>query len=263
MYRTAEIPTNRQKSLEPSAILSSPIFAETIGIRELPRPSAAPASLSLWLVDMNKYPWQAHTSWLSTTELARAQRFVSDKHRNRYLAAHCALRDLLSRQVNVFPELLSFTIGTNGKPSLVMAGHDPRHRTYFNLSHSADLALVAISPEVDVGVDIEVRDQLTHLSQLIANNLTARERFEAACLPPEEHQTIFLRVWTRKESCLKAVGCGLTVAPHSLHVGIVPSHTATSVWENDHPTTVEVQSLDVGLDAFAALAWVKAISAPG
>jgi 4'-phosphopantetheinyl transferase len=263
MYRTADIPAGRQKAPEPSAILSSLILSETLGIRELPRPSAAPESLSLWLVDVNEYPWQAHTRWLSTSELARARRFVSERHRNRYLAAHCALRDVLSRQVDVFPELLSFTVGINGKPRLAIYGHGPHHQTYFNLSHSADLVLVAISQKVDVGVDIEVRNQLTHLSQLITTNLTAQEQSETARLPPENHQTAFLRVWTRKEACLKAVGCGLSVAPHSLHVGINPSYTATSVLENDRTTTVEVQSIDIGLDAFAALAWVKAISAPG
>lgn len=262
MYRTAEIPTNRQKSLEPSAILSSPIFSETLGIRELPRPSAAPASLSLWLVDMNKYPWQAHTSWLSTTELARAQRFVSDKHRNRYLAAHCALRDLLSRQNCISPELLSYTVGVNGKPRLATSMHEPSHRTYFNLSHSADVALVAISAEVDIGVDIEIRDHLAHLPQLIAANLTEREQFELASIPADNHASTFLRVWTRKEACLKAVGCGLSVQPCFLHVGIDPSSTVTRVADDNHLTSVEVQSLDIGRDAFAALAWIKAFSAP-
>lgn len=262
VYRTTESPSGRHKLLDSSAVSNSVKISDLPGICELPRPSAAPESLALWLVNLTEYPWQSRTSWLSTTEIKRAERFIAAEHQHRYLAAHCALRDLLSRQLHTSPELLSFTVGSNGKPRLLASPHGPRQRTHFNLSHSANLALLGISSEFDIGVDIEVHDQLAYLPQLVTTHLTEKEQFELTSLPPENHASAFLRVWTRKEACLKAVGCGLAVEPRSIHVGIGPSQLDTRVANDGQVTSLEVQSLNISLDAFAAVAWIKALCAP-
>src|SRR5260370_39924018 len=80
-------------------------------------------------------------------EALRAARFATPPLRRRYLRAHAALRTILSSVTNV---PLEFGIHEKGKPFLASA---PEIR--FNLAHSRGMALVAVAPDVEVGVDIE------------------------------------------------------------------------------------------------------------
>lgn len=122
---------------------------------------------------------------LSADERERAARFRDPAHRDAYIVQHAITRILLSRYVTGPIEL---TRGARGKPHLAGIEH--------NLSHCADLALLAIASR-PVGVDIERRDALdpTELAALV--------------LAPDERELDFFRVWCRKEACLKATGLGL------------------------------------------------------
>ena len=79
---------------------------------------------------------------------------------------------------------------------------------HFNLSHSGGRVLCAVSPS-PVGCDIETARRL---------DLKVARRFfhpdESAwlfSLPEDERPTAFLRLWTCKESFIKAVGLGLSL----------------------------------------------------
>src|SRR5947209_19706822 len=80
-------------------------------------------------------------------ELARAARIRSPQGAERYLKSHAALRDILSRYTTA---RLDFALREHGKPYLPLA---PEVR--FNLSHSHEMALVAVAIDREVGVDIE------------------------------------------------------------------------------------------------------------
>jgi 4'-phosphopantetheinyl transferase len=84
---------------------------------------------------------------LSADERARAGQFMFDRDRRRYIAARARLRIILARYVGQAPAALQFHYGPHGKPAL--------DGISFNLSHSADLALLAVSRGTVVGVDIE------------------------------------------------------------------------------------------------------------
>src|SRR5204862_125320 len=62
-----------------------------------------------------------------------------------------AIRKLGAREVGRAPEELVFAVGPHGKPRL----DDRDTAVRFNLSHSADLALIAIAGGVEVGIDVE------------------------------------------------------------------------------------------------------------
>jgi 4'-phosphopantetheinyl transferase len=68
------------------------------------------------------------------------------------------LRALLARYVDRDPRALDFVLGPHGKPALLAEEGDPAIDLRFNLSHSGSLALVAVSSEREVGVDIECAD---------------------------------------------------------------------------------------------------------
>ncbi|MSP41303.1 MAG: hypothetical protein EXR70_22680 [Deltaproteobacteria bacterium] len=85
---------------------------------------------------------------LSPDEQERAARFHFEQHRRRYLTAHIALHRILSRYLPIEPAQLYFELGSNGKPKLP-AALAPRG-IEFNLSHSNEMALLAICADREV-----------------------------------------------------------------------------------------------------------------
>src|SRR5215208_1888375 len=80
---------------------------------------------------------------LSAAERVRAARFKFSDHRRRYIAAHVALRRILARYLELDPSRLEFCRGAQGKPDLILQPNQPPLR--FNLSHSHDAALIAVT----------------------------------------------------------------------------------------------------------------------
>jgi 4'-phosphopantetheinyl transferase len=127
-------------------------------------------------------------------ELARAARFASAEIATRYLKSHAAMRDILGRHTT---SPLEFALHEHGKPHLPLS---PELR--FNLSHSHELALVAVTLDYEVGVDIE---RLRPLPRFVA----LADRFFPPSEPRPTDEIDFFRHWTRVEAILKARGVGL------------------------------------------------------
>src|SRR5437899_88087 len=87
---------------------------------------------------------------LAADEQTRAQRFHFDKDRSHFIASHGVLRKILSGYLNIAPQKLNFTYNEFGKPFLI-----DHPELQFNLSHSENIALVAITLNYLIGVDIE------------------------------------------------------------------------------------------------------------
>src|ERR1700722_9480355 len=73
--------------------------------------------------------------------------------RNRFVVARGVLRELLGRYLQQSPESLAFSYGPHGKPAL--SGEYASSGLWFNLSHSAGLAVYAIARERNLGIDVE------------------------------------------------------------------------------------------------------------
>jgi hypothetical protein len=102
-------------------------------------------------------------------------------------------------------------IGEDGKPHLAVAPE----RLSFNLSHSGDLALVAIAPGgVDVGVDLERLRPRRDFVRLAERWLPPADATTvAAATPGPEREATFYAAWTRHEARVKCVGSGLGGPP--------------------------------------------------
>ena len=206
--------------------------------------------LALWLCPLHEVPVAARQAWLDAEEVERARKFAHDVHRRRYLAAHVALRERLAGSLGMAPSALSFASGPHGKPQL--AG---RATVQFNLSHSEDWALVGVGRAGPVGVDIEVLRSVDDALALARKHYTPNER--AACesaVDVHARDRAFLRVWTRKEACLKAVGLGLRLAPSSFEAGPQGARHVARLATPEGEALVEVQSVETGIDAVAAVA---------
>ena len=212
--------------------------------------------MKLWLVDLLTYPWQARSAWLVPDEIKRACRFRFEDDRRRYRAAHCALREVLGQWFDSDPGSFEFRENQYGKPSVNITADSLLAGCHFNLSHSADLALIGISADVEIGIDIEIVRDVNSLWPLAEQNFTPVERDELRAAPPDERSHTFLRGWTRKEACLKAVGCGLSIAPKSFHTGLSNNPAEVIVETEDGMVQLRVENLDVGLGQVATAAWI-------
>jgi 4'-phosphopantetheinyl transferase len=142
---------------------------------------------------------------LDEEERRRASRFVFDKDRRRFVAAHSATRTILGGFLNVDPASLRFAVAGRGKPRVI----DPPIDLRFNLSHAGERALLAVALGREVGVDIEARRVLSNPMQVAKRVFTAAEREHLQELPASGFEDVFFRLWTRKESFIKARGDGM------------------------------------------------------
>jgi 4'-phosphopantetheinyl transferase len=178
---------------------------------------AAPAGLPalghtvhVWAVrlDDGNVVLDAGREMLSSDERERATRFHFERDRRRYLIAHIALHEILSRYLPSDPSHLCFDLGPNGKPELpallVSSGVE------FNLSHSNEIALLAVSGAGAVGVDIEYAKPEFKFQDIAERFFTAREVAALRKLPPDLQRQAFFKCWTSKEAFLKAKGTGLS-----------------------------------------------------
>ncbi len=146
----------------------------------------------------------------------RAGRFVNMLDRERFIAAHGALRMVLGLYLSADPQSLEFQNGPTGKPSLVQTFTDLR----FNLSHSGDLALIAVTRGREVGVDVERVQRDIELDPIVEHYFEPEEAWDLRTAPAHERVPRFFDLWTRKEACLKAEGTGLGFPPRMDRFGV-------------------------------------------
>jgi 4'-phosphopantetheinyl transferase len=154
---------------------------------------------------------------LAPDERARAERFVFPRDRRRFRVARAALRAILASYLDLAPSALAFDYGPRGKPRLVgAAGLD------FNLAHSHELALCAVTPGQPVGVDLEWLRPMADLLPLARTAFSAGEVAALLALPEAERLAAFFRGWTRKEAYIKARGDGLALPLDGFDVSLAP-----------------------------------------
>ena len=175
-------------------------------------------------------------SWLSDDEIKRADRFYFQRDRNRFIVARGRLREILSRYTQQEPGELTFRYNQHGKPAL---DHTIRRdRVEFNLSHSQDLALIAVTRISEVGIDVE-SVLLNFTGEEIASRFFSPHEVQAIrTLPPEIRQEAFFSCWTRKESYIKARGKGLAIPLDDFDVSVGPGEPARLVANRADPDEV-------------------------
>ena len=156
-------------------------------------------------------------STLSTDETQRAARFHFEVDRNRFIVAHACLRLILARYLRCEPLQLDFSTNEYGKPAVL---ND--HKFEFNLTHSGDYALIAVTRERKVGVDVEHIRPGADLESLAARYFSQREVSELTVVPLEQKTIAFFNGWTRKEAYIKAQGLGLSLPLDGFDVSLSP-----------------------------------------
>ncbi len=172
--------------------------------------------IDIWEFSLNAYPKNA---WLllTTSEQERAQRFYFKHHQQRFISAHAMLRLILARYLNEEPQELVLDTSPYGKPIL-----HSESKLEFNLSHSKDLALVAIGQQFPLGVDLEFFSARPY-NNLAANLYSPLELNAFLNLKSSLRPLAFFHIWAQKEAFIKACGLGLRYPTESFTVSVLPS----------------------------------------
>ena len=191
---------------------------------------------------------------LSPDERERAQRFVFQKDRRRFIVARAVLRVLLGRYLNQEPDRIRFVYGPEGKPALAETAAGS---VRFNLSHSEALALYAFTRGREVGIDLEWINPRVAFEELAERFFTPGEASTLRALPDHAREPAFFACWTRKEAYMKAIGKGLSLPTQDFEVTLAPGEPAALISTRHDPDQAmrwSLLELDAGPGFAAALA---------
>ncbi len=174
-----------------------------------PAPVLEAASAHVWLVPLET-PLAPCAAILSLEEQARAARMSHAGARDTFRHARTALRLILGHYLGTDPAALPLALGPHGKPWL-----DLPHAPQFNLSHSGALALLAVTADAPVGIDLEIIRPVSRMERLAETYFAPSEIAALASLPEAARLDAFHACWTRKEAFVKTSGAGLLTNPLS------------------------------------------------
>ena len=138
-------------------------------------------------------------------EWVRAERFHFDRDRDRFITGRGLLRTILGRYLDLPPHDLRFTLGPNGKLELTGVCSSLQ----FNLTHSDDLMLLAVTHARAVGIDLELMRDNVPFQALADYYFEPEDAWDLRLLPPGQRVWKFYDLWTSAEARLKANGIGL------------------------------------------------------
>jgi 4'-phosphopantetheinyl transferase len=141
---------------------------------------------------------------LSPEETERAGLQAGERLQRRFVVAHAETRRILAGYLGEDPGALLFAVHPQGKPRLSGVGRELR----FNLAHSGELAVLAVSSDREVGIDVEWVDPRRDLGALLPA-FAPDERAELERIAEGERRAALFAAWTRKEAILKATGRGI------------------------------------------------------
>ncbi|MBX9586653.1 MAG: 4'-phosphopantetheinyl transferase superfamily protein [Gammaproteobacteria bacterium] len=140
---------------------------------------------------------------LTEEEKKNAAQFKFDKHRRRYIISHAVMRTILADQLQIPIEKLVISTLEKGKPFI------PHNTLFFNLSHSEDLAVLAVSWQGNVGIDVEYMKNDLSTLDIGRRFFHPLEYDQLKNASPEQQHEFFYRCWTGKEAFLKTKGHGV------------------------------------------------------
>ena len=188
---------------------------------------------------------------LSDDERKRVDRLKSEKDKRRFIVSRGLLRENLGNYIGTEPSDITFTYNKYGKPGL-----KPEHNLgniKFNVSHSANLAIYAISQNREVGIDLEYIREVRTADKIIKRFFTQQETDFYYSQPENKKKLAFFTLWTRKEAYSKARGMGIGLPSKEFDLNLAPT-TVTSTTNTKAESKWSLVDIEIDEDYLAALA---------
>lgn len=200
-----------------------------------PLPLGRQEGVHVWQCLLSSMSMADRDGTLSLDELQRANQFHFPEDREHFVKCHGLLRSILNLYTKTDPSEITFGRGACGKPFITGSF------LKFNLSHSKDRMLCAVTMRCEVGVDIEYIQPSFDWKPVARIFFTAAEIQTIKSFPENFQVQTFFRIWTRKEALAKALGIGLSQK--------MPTEEESSQWV--------VRNLSGMKDYAAAIAYEK------
>jgi 4'-phosphopantetheinyl transferase len=169
---------------------------------------------------------------LSDDEKKSAEGYLLENDKKRFILCRGLLRMILGRYLRQNPKQIRFQQQTKGKPFLRDVCNPPLH---FNLAHSGEYVIYALTHECEVGVDIEYLREVNDMEFIARRFFTEEECTDLFSLPHEKRAEGFFNCWTRKEAYIKALGEGLSLPLRQFQVSLIPGQPAAIVKQHRTP----------------------------
>ena len=153
-------------------------------------------------IDLNS-DWQR---FMSKARMDKINKYKQEKSRLASIGAEIALIKAVRDNIPDAEIPVSWEYLRNGKPRLLKYP-----KFFYNISHSGDYAICAVS-DSEVGVDIQ---KIRKPDMRIAKRYFTEDEYHYIC---KDEKRNFFKIWTRKESILKASGFGITIPLNSVSV---------------------------------------------
>lgn len=159
---------------------------------------------------------------LREDEQVRANRFHFAKDKRAFSLGRAYLRLILAQYLQLSPQELVFNYTSKGKPYL----QNCPLPLEFNLSHSHNLVVYAVTQKQPIGVDVEYVRDLSQMIALAKRYFTPKESAFISSCDSTQQSLAFFQGWTTKEAFLKATGLGIGGGLSSLEVEVNPHKPA-------------------------------------
>ena len=218
--------------------------------------SATPDHIDVWRIPLavSSDKLTDLAAQLCSDERQRANRFLREEPRQRFIVGRAQLRRILAKYMKVTAAEIRFEYEPLGKPQVAPLSCETRIR--FNLSQSGNVALLGVGSNREVGIDVELIRPVRQAQELAQRYFSSSESKALRELPSHQHNEAFLRLWTCKEAFLKALGCGLSfpLDQVTINMDTINSPHIQSVRGTSPQETWQLTSLTPGPDYIGALA---------
>ena len=238
-------------------VMSESFFGSTISHKDGCTPLAAQCpQVHVWrfsLVQRDDVTARLFAT-LSADEVARVARLRFPEHKTKAIVARGVLRAILGEYLGMPASKLSFCYGEVGKPALRF----PAQTTLeFNLSHSHEEGILAITCGRRLGIDIEYVNETSEHVGLADRFFSPAEARLLEQIDPDRRNIAFYHTWVQKEAYLKALGHGLRIPLNAFSVSVDPDLNTRLIHVSDEikeeQAAWEIHRLDVQHNYIGAL----------
>jgi 4'-phosphopantetheinyl transferase len=215
--------------------------------------------IDIWRVDLTADRSGMSEVYLSADELIRADKFAFPADRQEFTRSRGALRLILSRYLDCSAGELAFQYNEHGKPGLIFPLVEDLK---FNLSHTREVAIIAITMNRNVGVDVNAlqRTAVENLEwrPIAKRSFSISEQSVLFALPDAAQEQMFHQVWCQKEAYTKGIGEGFRYGFQKFTVEVDPDGSTGLVADEKNPGFADdwhFTRVDAGPDLMVVVAY--------
>lgn len=213
--------------------------------------------IDIWLIDLAEEENDIfnHQRYLSPDELTRASKYLSGKKSREFIITRSSLRNIIGYVLKTDPRQVGIAYTSSGMPLLDQSWSHTD--ITFNVSHSHDLAIIGVSVNNIIGIDIEkIRDNI-EFEKLTRRFFSQSEHQEIMKFKDTSRLDAFFATWTRKEALVKATGTGIAYGLDKFDVSVDPDKPAellNSRWQTECQSNWSLLNIDTQPNYKACLA---------